>query len=225
MKNAQPQDLIAGKKGAPTARRARPRALWILAVPVTVLVAGFFIFADSVERQAREPLKRAEAMVAFTGGHDRIADAIGLLAQGYAHRLLISGVNQGLSHSDIAQLVPHYRDLVTCCVDLGYDARNTTENALEAQRWFIRNRLHGPLLVVTSNYHMPRALAELEHALPGVELVPAAVLPSDHRNQGWWQNPHSAKLLAVEYAKYLASRVRMVMRRTQADGQAKIAVY
>ena len=50
------------------------------------------------------------------------------------------------------------------------------------------------MIVVTSSYHMPRALAELSRALPETTLVPDAVMPD---SAGW-------RLLVNEFNKYLA---------------------
>mgnify|MGYP002128275913 CR=1 FL=1 len=42
-------------------------------------------------------------------------------------------------------------------------------------RW-VRERGFKSLIVVTSNYHMPRAIVELSHAMPDVTLIPFAVV-------------------------------------------------
>jgi uncharacterized SAM-binding protein YcdF (DUF218 family) len=177
-----------------------------------VLGSGFLLFAASIDEQEHIPSRRAEAMIALTGGKDRIPDAVTLLAEGYATRLLISGVNQGITRSEIAQLTPKFRTLVECCVDLGYQARNTIGNAEEARHWFLANRLRGPLLVVTSNYHMPRALVELAAVLPGVELIPAPVVTEKLRRSAWWTDIHVARLWASEYAKFVVSLARVTLR-------------
>ncbi len=119
----------------------------------------------------RPPETRADGIVALTGGSQRIGDAIDLLAQGYAGRLLISGVNERTSRDEIARLNPGQRRLFECCVDLDYRARNTIGNAIETRRWIERNRFRS-IIVVTSAYHMPRTLVELDHALPDLRKVP-----------------------------------------------------
>ena len=50
----------------------------------------------------------------------------------------------------------------------------TRSNAAETRRW-ARERGFKSLIVVTSNYHMPRAIAEMSHAMPDVTLIPFAV--------------------------------------------------
>src|SRR5207248_507539 len=90
-----------------------------------------------------------------------------LLAAGRGKRLLISGVNPGTTTSDIAHQVSEYSRFLSCCVDLDYSALNTLGNAVETRRWVLDRGFHS-LIIVTSAYHMPRALAGAE-APPSTE--------------------------------------------------------
>ena len=58
---------------------------------------------------------------------------------------------------------------------------------------------------------MPRAMAEVGHELPGVALVPYAVVSDRVKIYDWWDNPATARLLFLEYLKYIVARVRMVL--------------
>ena len=119
------------------------------------------------------PLTRnADGIVALTGGASRIADAIELLASGRGKRLLISGANRATNSNEISRLNPEFERWVRCCVDFDRSL-NTLGNAIETKRWAERRGFRS-LIVVTSNYHMPRALAEIAHQLPDVALVPFA---------------------------------------------------
>ncbi|MBZ6077702.1 YdcF family protein [Microvirga puerhi] len=171
-----------------------------------VLFAGFLAFVYSLDRFEQKPETRADGIVAMTGGAQRIGDAIDLLAQGYAKRLLISGVNEKTSRDEIFRLNPGQRRLFDCCVDLDYRARNTIGNAIETRRWAEQHQFDA-LIVVTSNYHMPRTLVELDHALPNLQKIPypvaATIDPHD-----WWHNPATAKVIFSEYLKFLVVWVR-----------------
>jgi uncharacterized SAM-binding protein YcdF (DUF218 family) len=196
---------------------ARPRiVLKAVLIPGVLLAfagaAGFFAFIGSLDRFERSPASRADGIVALTGGSQRIGDAIDLLARGYGRRLLITGVNERTSRDEIARLNPGQRRLFDCCVDLDYRARNTIGNALETRRW-MENQHFRSLIVVTSNYHMPRTLLELESALPGTRKVPFAVVNEAVHPDAWWKSPATAKLLASEYVKFLAGWVRTRMER------------
>ena len=160
----------------------------------------------------REPLsvREADGAVALTGGAERITDAVNLLSRGYAGRLLITGVNQTTRGAEIARLTPRFGDLFGCCIDLGYDALNTRGNALEARRWVIERGMKS-LIIVTSNYHMPRTLIEFADVMPGVTLIPYPVVPERLRAGSVWSDPQLLRVLAVEYAKYLRSETRVLL--------------
>jgi uncharacterized SAM-binding protein YcdF (DUF218 family) len=172
------------------------------------LGAGFLAFVACLDRTERTPAARADGIVALTGGAQRIGDAIDLLAGGYGRRLLITGVNERTTRDEIARLNPNQRHWIDCCVDLDYRARNTIGNAIETRRWMRDNRF-STVAVVTSNYHMPRTLIELDHALMGGDrIVPHPVIAEGFDAGRWWQHPGAARLLAAEYMKFLVAWVR-----------------
>ncbi len=174
----------------------------------SALIAGFVGFVSSLERSETKLVVQAEGVVALTGGSDRVLEAAELLARGQARRLLITGVNRATHGADLAKILPVSKDLFACCVDLGYQALDTAGNARETRDWAKAHGIKGPLIVVTSNYHMPRALLELSAALPDVTLYPFPVV-SEHVNVADWpRSPSALKLLGSEYLKYLRAIVR-----------------
>lgn len=192
--------------------RRRRRAGWIvLAIMVAGLAAmtgSFAAFLSRVEDIEAAPRRHAQGAVALTGGADRISDAMELLAQGSADRLLITGVNPTTSRAEIAKLVPGTAALFGCCVELGYAAANTVGNAMETERWVRAHNIRS-LIVVTSNYHMPRALAEIGSALPDVELIAYSVVSERGRSRPWWSDSQRTRLIMSEYVKYVATLVRL----------------
>jgi hypothetical protein len=89
-------------------------------------------------------------------------------------------------------------------ITLGREATSTIGNADETASWVAREKLHS-LLVVTASYHMMRAMTELQRSLPGVQLIPAPVLPPALRSGGG--SFATVRLLAHEYTKWLASEL------------------
>ena len=84
------------------------------------------------------------------------------------------------------------------------------------------------LIVVTSDYHMPRALTEIRAAAPGVELTPYAVETPSLDNTGWWRAAVTARRMTLEYMKYLAALGRALVggvadRAATADAPAEKA--
>ena len=173
-----------------------------------VLTAGFFWFASTIPNEDAQLNGKADGIVVLTGAASRIPDAIELLAAERGKRLLITGVHRATSAKEIARLTPLYSKYFTCCIDLDRSALNTFGNALETKRW-AREHNFNALIVVTSNWHMPRAMAELEHQLPDVALISYPVISPKVKDEPWWSNFDTARLLFAEYLKYLFALARM----------------
>jgi len=208
------ESTTSGKTGTAAAqarsrRRARGRRLaWFAAaVPVIALAGGFFWYAALID-EAAVPNRSADAIVALTGGPERIGEALEQLAAGRGKRLLITGVNRSTHADALARLEPRYERLFSCCIDIDHSAINTIGNAVETRRWARQRGFHS-LVIVTSAYHMPRALAEISHQLPDATLVPFPVVTERQRAEPWWASAGAARMLVSEYLKYLVAIVRM----------------
>ncbi len=92
---------------------------------------------------------------------------------------------------------------------LGRDASDTRGNAWETARW-MRKEGFGSLRLVTGNYHMPRAQAEFQRAMPGVAITPEPVFPEKFRQGSWGMFPGTATLTISEYHKYIAVVLRHI---------------
>jgi uncharacterized SAM-binding protein YcdF (DUF218 family) len=172
------------------------------------LLGGFLWFTFQVARQETARGSMADGIVALTGGPYRINDAIELLASGRGQRLLITGVAPTVSTTELARLVPERQHWFGCCVDLGYSALNTIGNAVETRQWALDRGFHS-LFVVTSSYHMPRAIAEIAHQLPDVALLPFPVIADKLHAEPWWTRGTTVKLMFSEYLKYVVARMRI----------------
>jgi uncharacterized SAM-binding protein YcdF (DUF218 family) len=194
-----------------SARAPRRRMRAIVLVPLLLVAAtalGFVVFLSQLHNTETRPSRQADGIVVLTGGASRVSDAMELLAAGYGKRLLISGVHPTSTVSDISRAVQESQALFTCCVDLDRSAVSTRGNALETRRW-AHERGFKSLIVVTSNYHMPRAIVELSHAMPDVTLIPYAVVGERWRDEPWWENGATFRLVLSEYVKYIAAGVRV----------------
>ena len=189
-------------------RRTRFSPLRLLVQAVLGLaglwLAGFVMFLIAVfTAEPPNPLPPADGIVALTGGDNRISAALALLAEHQAPLLLISGAGRGTYLGDFtaddAATITRYASAIT----LGHMAGTTHGNALEAAAWARAHDMHA-LVVVTADYHMPRALQEMRRELPGVTLIPDPVRPPAMRKMISLQ---TLRLLAGEYTKYLTVRV------------------
>jgi len=193
--------------------------LTFIAVLVLIWLIGLFVFADRVRgfSPAPEPA-RADAIVALTGpSAERVNAAIRLLEQDKGKRLLVSGVNREVRREELRALTPGSSRLFNCCVDLGFEATDTTGNAQEIAAW-AKAKNYDSLIVVTSDYHMARSLVEIRSAAPGIELTPYAVETPSLDNSRWWRAAVTARRMTLEYMKYLAVLGRAAVHRVSGGG-------
>lgn len=184
----------------------------LVAILVLVLIwaSGLLAFVERVDRSTPAPYPaRADGVVALTGAgsNERIGAAMSLLEEGRAKRMLVSGVNREASREDIRTVSRAVRRLYDCCVDLGFDAANTVGNARETQEW-ARAMRYESLIVVTADYHMPRAMLELRGAMPNKRLIAYPTRTSVVDPKRWWRTTRGARLMVGEYTKYLAILLR-----------------
>lgn len=196
-------------------RSPKPLRGWLRVALVSAIafafvcaLAGFIAFLSQLRGAEIAPSRKADGIVVLTGGSSRVPDAMELLAAGYGRRLLISGVHPTSTASDISRTLPENQSFMHCCVDLDRTAVSTRGNAAETRRW-AEGRGFKSLIVVTSNYHMPRALVEFSHAMPETTLIPFAVVGEKWREEPWWTSASTLRLLLSEYVKYVAAEIRV----------------
>jgi uncharacterized SAM-binding protein YcdF (DUF218 family) len=175
----------------------------LLLLAVAAWAAGLAGFSAAVWSETPpNPIPRADGIVALTGGDGRVSEAMALLAEKDAPALLISGAGRGTYLGDFtaddAAAATRYASVIT----LGHMAATTRGNALETAVWAKARHMRS-LLIVTADYHMPRAIFVIGQRLPDVELIGIPVRPpamAHMTSLATW------RILAVEYTKYLAAR-------------------
>lgn len=182
----------------------------VILVAAALLVAGWD-FSRFVARADRaitpDPPLQAEAVASLTGASDaRIISAI-QLADSLDLPLLISGVNVDATPADIARVAKVDVDKIECCVTLGKAAASTEGNGDEVADWARRNKVDR-IIVVTSEYHMERALFELKRAMPEGHFIPHAVMTTKVRPADWYRDAPTAKTLIEEWIKYRLAGLR-----------------
>jgi uncharacterized SAM-binding protein YcdF (DUF218 family) len=177
-------------------------------------LGGLLQYIDSLPETDVSVAMVADGVVVFTGGANRLDKAADILATSRARKMLISGVDTATTEQDLAALLSAKitPSLFACCIELGYRARDTFGNAVETANWANRHGLDS-FFLVTANYHMPRSLLLTRNALPDQIIYPLAVASGKVVLDSWWQRPGTARLLAVEYSKYIIVLLRVMVLR------------
>ena len=168
-------------------------------------VVGLILFGNKINDYSQDEDIKADAVIVLTGGENRISKGLELLNNHYAEKMFISGVSHNIKKTDLLKEA-HLSVQSPENIELGYKATNTVENALEIKDWIIRNNINS-FYMVTSNYHLPRSIEELEGLNLDVNIIPYPVY--SHRIvPQWWKSWASFKFIAEEYNKYLYVCVR-----------------
>ena len=208
------KDIESAPKDTPPRTRWRLWGRVLLGVlllagfSAVAILGGFLAFTTQIATREPRQIKPMDGIVVLTGGDSRVSDAVTLLSKGYGRRLLITGVNPTTSPGELRRALPDGEELISCCIDLGHKALNTRGNAIEAAEW-TRAMKFRSLVVVTSTWHMPRALVELNRSLPDVELSAYPVVTSRMEAENWWRDPVLVQLLFKEYLQYVMAQLKI----------------
>lgn len=187
----------------------------VLFLAIAVLSTGFASYVTALARYDQTELKTVDAAIVLTGGPDRLTDAARLLSSGVTKHLLISGVGGRADLDDLIRFVPSLAPYSTCCIDLGHQAQNTRGNAEEAALW-AREKNYKSLAIVTTGFHLPRAMLEISALLPDRVLYPyRAGLPlGEQFFQGRFSTLYA---IILEPIKYMAALVRLNVSKRLSD--------
>ncbi len=180
--------------------RLRPR--WALLLFLAGALGTGVDFARRTQ-STFEPTNAPIPGIVFTGQFNRVDAGLALLQKRAIKPLLITGVNQGagIPISSFAQqfhLSPALlADLGDLVLVLGPSANNTLQNALETRQWLASQPCCQPVVLITSQFHMPRASLALEQALRDRQVLRYVV--TDDKVQ------YAA--VAVDFWKYLGTIV------------------
>lgn len=182
---------------------------YVLIFVLVFLISGFVRFSMRLNDLANPVETFGDGIVVLTGGKSRVETALELLAQNNANQLLVSGTNPTTGLKALSARYPNYENVINCCVSLDSVSLDTRQNAIATAQWAQESDVK-QLIVVTSDYHMQRAMIELERAMPDINLVPHAVTTRQAGNFNWLIDPDRLPLIMVEYFKTLAASANLV---------------
>ena len=172
---------------------------YLFVLLATFWLIGFIVFSAYAIGMKFHSLEKTEAIIALTGGNDRITESLRLLQEEYAPRLFISGVNENVTGYHLLKEIDSVWQDKT---ELGHWAKTTRMNAIETAEWVKKNQIKS-IILVTSFYHMPRSLLEIERAIPNLKIIPFAVFPQSFEENTDWIHTRYAWQLFLEYHKFL----------------------
>jgi uncharacterized SAM-binding protein YcdF (DUF218 family) len=185
-------------------------ALLVLGFGAALWLLGLALFVEHIRSLDAATLDAdpapADAIVALTGGSERLHTGLELLNEGKGKKLFISGVHPGLSLEKILGGQTVAANLRDCCIVLGHTAESTEGNAEETQNWLAIEG-YTSLRLVTANYHMPRSLLLFHALMPEMKIIPHPIAPESVLLDAWWRHSGTAALLINEYDKYLFARL------------------
>lgn len=173
-------------------------------------VTGFLWFVSQVNCPPEDMQTRTDAIIALTGGTERLATAAELLKEEKADKMLISGVDRKVDWMLLAETIHELPDTLADRITLGHVACNTRDNALETRDWMERNGFK-TIRLVTASYHMPRSLSEFKNVMPDIVIIPHPIFPQTVKHKEWWKWPGTFALILSEYTKFLVVSIRHIL--------------
>ena len=217
--------ILRRRKTVPERSKAPPSKLrnfagfirFLILIGLLLLLGGFAVFAYRVENAAPPAsLPKADGIAVLTGGTGRMLQSGQLLKDGYAERLLATGVAKEVSDKDLIDVLGVSERLLNCCVDVDIKAEDTQGNARETAIWASALG-YEHIILVTSDYHMSRSKLEITTATGGIRITPYPVDSFTGRSP--YTDTARMGLLWREYLKLLAVYLRETGSRKSAAPQ------
>jgi len=154
-------------------------------------------------------------IVILTGGANRIKDGLKIIeafknSKNINYKILVSGTGMGFTKSSLKKkLGPNFNSqLIQCCIDLDGISKNTLTNASETFKWTSKNDIK-EFILITSTYHMPRAILEFKNVMPNLKIYTYAIIPKKHDIENWLSSYQTFSLVFTEYCKFIIAGLRI----------------
>ena len=198
------------------------RFIYITFVTITIIsfliyfLINLFNYQERILSLKEYSSKKASNIVILTGGSNRIKDGLKII-ESFDNleikniKLLISGTGKGFTTSNVNKLLPksiHFNKFVKCCVTLDNKSKNTSSNAIETFQWTKNNNIK-KFILITSNYHMPRAFLEFKAKMPNFDIIIHPITPKRHNINNWLYSFETFSLVFIEYFKFLIAHLRI----------------
>lgn len=177
----------------------------ILLLLAVFLITAAILFIDFTYKtfSVRQREVVTDAIVVLAGGRGRVEEGVKLYRKNRAHWLFFIGVDPLVRKADLFREMPGERGGEG--VFLEKVSRNTLENALQAREFILKKKV-GSIQLITSRYHMKRAVLIFQNILPKNITIYSYPVDSKNLKEEWWSHSGSFRLLFSEYYKYCLFR-------------------
>jgi uncharacterized SAM-binding protein YcdF (DUF218 family) len=198
-------------------RRTRSRVAWAVLALAAVYVLAFqtnLVWWLAEPLKAAAPPQRVDAIVVFAGGvgesgkagggaQERLKKAVDLYREGWAPYLVLSsGYVYSFREAETMRALAIDQGVPAANIALEQRATNTYENVKFVED-ILRDHKWQSILLVSSPYHMRRALGVWRKVAPEIAVAPAPPLKSQFYDHGRGASFEQIRGIAQEYLAIL----------------------
>ena len=189
--------------------------IFFLSSILTIFFVELFKFKQEVLSFKKYRNKESSNIVILTGGTNRIKDGLKII-DGFENlkkinfKILVSGTGKGFTKKSLIKKIgPNFNPkLIECCIFLDSLSKNTLTNAIETSKWAKNNNIK-EFILITSNYHMPRAILEFKNVMPNKKIYTFPIKPRKHNIEKWLDSYETFSLIFGEFCKYIVASLRI----------------
>ena len=186
--------------GVPRKKNRVRRAAIVLVLLLAVAAAIPHLFARG---EAPSSGEAADAILVLVGGENRIAEGFRAWKEGKGKELFILGAGREARLSSILPAGTSVSPAELLRIHIEGWSENTLENAFSAKSAVV-SRGYREVILMTSDYHVPRAYLALRKVLPpGVSISVMPVVSNWRRKGAWRRLPRLFLLEGWKYWGYL----------------------
>jgi uncharacterized SAM-binding protein YcdF (DUF218 family) len=163
--------------------------------------------------------KNSSNIVILTGGSNRIKEGLKIIDKfdktfKFSPKILVSGTGKGFTKFSLEKKLNFDLgfNLIECCIELDNISTNTYSNAIETLKWAKKNNIK-EFILITSNYHMPRAFLEFKNRMPSLQIHTYPITPKKHKINEWLSSSHTFSLIFSEYLKFIVANLRIKIQK------------
>ena len=191
---------------------------WFFIILILILVyflISLINFQEKILSLQKHTVTLNSNIVILTGGSNRIKDGLKIINNVDIFtkanlKILISGTGKGFTKKSLKEMLTLNINLklLECCIELESISKDTYSNASETYKWVKMNNIN-KFILITSNYHMPRAILEFKNKMPNLEIFIYPITPKNHDITNWLNSSETFSLIFIEYSKLLIASLRI----------------